>query len=43
MKTNAMGLDIRNLMKSSKYEKESVTQFSVNLGYFIRMSSCLEV
>jgi len=33
MKANAMGLDIRNLMRSPKHREGSVTRFSVNLWH----------
>ena len=33
VKTNAVGLDVRNLMRSPKHGEGSVTQFFVNLGH----------
>ena len=35
VKANAMGLDVRNLMRSPKHREDSVTRFSVNLGHSV--------
>jgi len=36
-KANAMGLDVRNLIRSPKHGEGSVTRFSVNLGHSVRI------
>ena len=33
VKTSSVGLNVRNLVRSPKHGKGSVTQFSVNLGH----------
>ena len=35
MKANAVGLDVRNLIRLPKHGEGSVTQFSVSLGHSI--------
>ena len=35
VKANAVGLDVRNLMRSPRHREDSVTRFSVNLGHSV--------
>ena len=35
VKANAVGLDVRNLMRSPKHREDSVIRFSVNLGHSV--------
>jgi len=35
VKANAVGLDVRNLMRSPKHREDSIIRFSVNLGHSV--------
>ena len=37
IKTNAVGLNIKNLIRSPKHRKRSVTQVFVDLEYYVRI------